>query len=137
VIYGVGTDIVKNDRFKSWQDFSHDKFLRVFSEDELASCQKESGYNFASLGVRFAAKEAFFKALSATLVRLCLTKNEFSFLFVCKHVRVGKTVWDVPILEVDWKAIEQQIDHSLPKLRVELSLSHEQDYSVAFVVICA
>ena len=93
-------------------------------------------YDSSSLAARFAAKEAFFKALSATLVKLGYTKKEFSLLFLCRHVSVVKSTWDVPVLKIDWTAIEEKIENNLQKLKVELSISHEKDYAVAFVVIC-
>ncbi len=137
---GIGTDIVEVARFKSWQNYSKTKLLRVFSEQELNYClcksdQDSCSYNLQCLASRFAAKEAFFKALSATLVKLNLTHQEFPFLFACQNVEIVKTVWDVPELNVNWKAFEKKVGERLADLEVKLSISHEKAYVVSFVVI--
>jgi len=131
----IGTDIVKVDRFSSWKNFSKKQFLRVFLENELEDCKKDGMYDFVRLAARFAAKEAFFKALSSALVKLGFTKNEFSFLFLCKNVEISKTTWGVPVLKIDWSVLQGKIGQKLPEFEVELSLSHEKDYAVAFVVL--
>ena len=130
MILGVGIDIVKIDRFKRWQDFSYDQMRRVFSRQEL-----EDPTDLSQLASRFAAKEAFFKALSASLVTLGMIENEFSFLFLCRHVEVRKTTWNVPMLHVDWESIGQVVGKGIHGLRVDLSLSHEKEFAVAYVVI--
>ena len=87
------------------------------------------------LAVRFAAKEAVFKALSAALVQLDLTRTTFSFLFLCKHVQLLKKTWDVPQLYVDWQAVEHKIGAALPALKTHVSVAHERLHVVAFVVL--
>ena len=135
MILGVGTDIVQVDRFNSWKKYSKDQLSRVFSEQELKHAFKDSEYNLEYLASRFAAKEAFYKALSQALVNLKLTKNSFPFLFACKHVELIKPVWGVPELKVDWKFFEEKIENKLPKLSTFISLSHEKLHVVAFVII--
>lgn len=135
MILGVGADIVQVDRFNSWKKYSKDQLLRVFSEQELKFGLKDGEYSLEFLASRFAAKEAFYKALSQTLVNLKLTKNIFPFLFACKHVEVIKPVWGVPELKVDWEAFEEKIENELPELSTLISLSHEKSHVVAFVII--
>ncbi|MBX9830540.1 4'-phosphopantetheinyl transferase superfamily protein [Candidatus Babeliales bacterium] len=138
MIIGIGTDIAQVARFNAWLSFSREQLYKIFSENELL----ESGFTELSahdqvqkLAVRFAAKEAFFKALSAALVQLGLTETTFSFLFLCKHVQVIKQTWEIPQLCVDWQAIERKIGKQLPKLMVHLSLAHERLHVVAFVLL--
>jgi holo-[acyl-carrier protein] synthase len=130
MILGIGTDIVHIKRLQKWSDFSYDQLRRVFAKQELIDASRP-----ASLAARFAAKEAFFKALSTALVKLGYTNKEFSMLFLCRHVSVVKSTWDVPVLKIDWAEIEAKIEQKLPKLKVELSISHEKEYAVAFVII--
>ncbi|MCF7799536.1 holo-ACP synthase [Candidatus Babeliales bacterium] len=132
MILGIGTDIIKVSRFEKWQNFSKDQLLRIFSEQELADC---SPFNLESLAARFATKEAFFKAFSASLVKLNFTQNTFSFMFSCQHVWVEKTLLGVPILKINWQAFEYKIGYKLPNFEVEISFSHEKDYVVSFVII--
>lgn len=153
MILGIGTDIVKIDRFKNWKDHflgqpvdgTHKcgiiPLKRIFSEVELADCRRDNpagdkncSYDLEGLAVRFAAKEALFKALSAALVKLEITKNEFSLLFLCRHASVEKTTWDVPALKINWSAIEEVVG-VLPKISADLSLSHEKEFAIATVVL--
>ena len=130
MITGIGVDIVQNSRFDSWKRFSQDQLRRVFSQEEIEACD-----SVVRLATYFAAKEAFFKALSATLVSLSMTNQEFSLLFLCSCVEVKKITWDVPVLHVNWSVIERKIEKKLPDLKVELSLSHEKEYSIAYVLV--
>ncbi|MFA5074696.1 MAG: holo-ACP synthase [Candidatus Babeliales bacterium] len=142
MILGIGTDIIKVSRFEKWQNFSKDQLLRIFSEEELEDCKLKNSennfcnqYNLESLAARFAAKEAFFKAFSSSLVKLNFTQNTFSFIFSCQHACVEKTLFGVPILKINWKKFENKIERKLPNFDIELSFSHEKDYVVAFVII--
>lgn len=136
MITGIGVDIVNVSRFQSLATASQERLLRVFSSEELVDCIKpDKTYDLAKLAARFAAKEAFYKALSASLVHLCLTQQTASLLTLCRPVQVTTPFWGVPTLMVDWKAIEEIIKNSLPTMRVNLSLSHEKEQAIAFVVI--
>jgi len=130
-VFAIGCDIVAVKRIRKFERFSRDKLTKIFSEEELDYCKAD----WASLAARFAAKEAFFKAFSSLLVKLKITSHEFSLLFLCKHVSVDKTTWDVPSLKVNWEAIEKKIQQKLPVLEVELSIAHENDFAVAYVVM--
>ena len=60
-IYGVGTDIVKVDRIK--KSIKNKYFIsRIFNENEIQKCKKLKK-NYNCYAKRFAAKEAFSKAL--------------------------------------------------------------------------
>ena len=144
MILGVGIDIVEVNRLKSWVVYSKQKQLRVLSESELEECIKR--YDLKSSSVfsqqvleffasRFAAKEAFYKALSAALVTLGITHKTFSFEFARQHVQVIKGTWDLPVLDIDWNAFEKKIGTKLPDLHAHLSLSHEKGYAVSCVIL--
>ena len=140
MILGIGIDIAQVDRFKRWASYSEKQLFKIFSEQELNDClcqfeQDSCKYNLECLASRFAAKEAFFKALSAALIKLNLTKNTFHLLFTCQNVEIIKTTWDVPELKINWPEFEDKIGQKLPKFQVYLSLSHEKSYSVSNVII--
>jgi phosphopantetheine--protein transferase-like protein len=136
MILGIGTDIAQIDRFADWEKKPEKHLLKIFSEQELVDCKNRTGYCLEKLASRFATKEAFFKALSATLIRLNLTNNEFSFLFSCEHISIVKGRWGVPQLEVSWPAFEKKVGQKFSDyLDVHLSLSHEKSHTLAFVVI--
>jgi phosphopantetheine--protein transferase-like protein len=157
MIFGLGTDIVDVSRFVSWADAPEARVLKIFSEQELIDCLQDSNktsqdlpsniqvavkisdappkYIPEKLAARFAAKEAFFKALSSALVKLNLTNQEFSLMFACRHVQVSKTTWGVPVLLVDWVAFEEKIGSKIPKFQVDLSISHEKNCALAVVIV--
>lgn len=136
MIIGIGVDIAKVSRFQTLSAASQERLLRVFSPQELAYClQPDTTYDLTKLAARFAAKEAFFKALSAALIHLKLTDQTSSLLAICKLVEVSSPLWGVPTLTIDWPAIETIVGSKLPHLNTQLSLSHEKDVAVAFVII--
>ena len=66
-IFGIGTDIVRVDRIKN--SLKNKKFIkRIFNEKEIFKCKKVNNSNncFAK---RFAAKEAFSKALGSGITK--------------------------------------------------------------------
>lgn len=134
MIYGIGVDIVQVVRFESWERFSSDKLERIFSQQELQYCLENDEKNWQKLAVRFAAKEAFYKAFSQTLQHLFLTHTTMSLLAFCKHVRVETSDWG-PTLCVDWDAFEKALGCRLPALKTHVSLSHEKESVIAFVII--
>jgi holo-[acyl-carrier protein] synthase len=69
MIYGIGIDLVENDRIEKIIQKWGEKFLsRVFSDREIAYCGR---YAQASIhyGARFAVKESFLKAIGIGLGR--------------------------------------------------------------------
>tara|TARA_B100000029_G_C17531290_1_gene943329 strand:- start:231 stop:623 length:393 start_codon:yes stop_codon:yes gene_type:complete len=62
-IYGIGTDIINIKRIKSSLKKGGDNFKRkIFSKDEITYCERKKNPS-AFYAKRFAAKEAFAKAL--------------------------------------------------------------------------
>lgn len=121
MIYGTGIDIVKTQRIRDAVERWGEKFLeRVFTKDEIGYAYKKKD-PFLSLSVRFAAKEAFIKALShdqnIPLIDIEVRNKDNGRPMLELHGRTGEFL----------KAREIQAIH--------LSLSHEKDYGVACVVI--
>ncbi len=135
MILGIGTDIVKISRFNSWKNFSKEQLSNIFSKQELNDIFIDKNINLQILASRFAVKEAFYKAFSAAIVKLDLNKKEFLFLFTCKNIEVIKPEWGVPILKINYSAFENKLGIKLPKLNVDISISHEKDFAVSFVII--
>ena len=61
-IFGIGTDIVDISRFKKLFNKNKKFKNRIFSEKEIKYCESRMN-KIASYSKRFAAKEAFSKAL--------------------------------------------------------------------------
>ncbi len=61
---GIGIDIIEIDRVKSAVKQYKDKFLKkIFTDREISYCTKRKALRFPELAARFAAKEAYSKAI--------------------------------------------------------------------------
>ncbi len=119
-MYGIGIDLVRIDRLDPARLSSH-VLSRMFHPDELSSLPAQPHRAGEYLASRFAAKEAFSKALGSGFrgfgpSDICTLRDE-----------VGK-----PILTVS-----ETVRKLLPSgdVRIHVSLSHEREVAVASVVI--
>jgi len=112
----IGTDIVKVSRIKALINQKAEKFLnKIFTEEEISYCNSYSDPEVHYSG-KYAAKEAVKKALlSNDLIEKISLKN-------------------IKILNKDNKVPYVVIDH-LANLNYNISISHEEEYAIAFVVI--
>jgi holo-[acyl-carrier protein] synthase len=118
---GIGVDMVHVPRLERWRT-NPGLLERYFHPDELSTAlSRGSGIN-SSLAARFAAKEAFGKALGTGLVGIVL-----------KDITVRSSDNGKPDLELfgtAWSALEKSGAN-----RVHISLGHERDSAVAMVVL--
>src|SRR3989338_2695769 len=64
MIKGIGIDIIEIDRVKEAVEKYGDNFLaKIYTPREIKYCRSHKAYKFPELAVRFAAKEAYAKAL--------------------------------------------------------------------------
>lgn len=123
MIYGTGIDIVEISRFERFVQESNDAlFTRVFTPQELSYCsvKKKSAQHYA---LRFAAKEAFFKASGLGL------RDGMSW----RDVEVVNNDLGKPDLRLHGRAAEIFTELGLHK--VHTALSHDGAYAVAMVVL--
>ena len=123
-IYGIGSDIISNIRIK--KSLKNKKFLkRIFTMEEIKKGSTLKN-KFMYFSKRFAAKEAFVKALG-TGFRDNINFNSISIL----NDKKGK-----PYIKFE-KSLKKKIIllTKNKKLNVFLSLADEKDYSLAFVII--
>ncbi len=125
MIFGIGTDISDVRRFEKWVK-EPDFFLRFFNDNEQfeGNLEKNIGAATRHYAARFAAKEAFSKALGTGFAGLKL--NDF---YVAK-TQEGKPFFKFG--EETLKILKAKVGE---KFNVQLSISHEKDYAVAFVII--
>lgn len=123
MIFGIGTDIVEFARFEAmWARYGVRFAERVLSERELPEFRTQS-HQARFLAKRFAAKEAFAKAVGSGL-RHPVSLHHISVT----HDGLGK-----PVLQFD-----DQLRIYLAQLGINghhLSISDERDMIVAFVVL--
>ncbi len=121
MILGIGIDMVDIGRIESWLQ---DQALmnRFFSAEEVEYINNRGKGAAPSLAARFAAKEAFGKALGSGLSGIVL-----------KDIMVKRNADGKPDLAVEGTALK-----ALQRAggeRVHLSLSHEGNLAVAQVLI--
>jgi holo-[acyl-carrier protein] synthase len=123
MIIGTGLDIVNIDRMERVMTRWGNLFLhRVFTEKEIGGCQKRM-HPPECFAMRFAAKEAFLKAIGWGL------RNGIQWI----DLEVENDPLGKPFLSFHRKAREV-----LETLRCEksfLTLSHERPYAVAHVIL--
>lgn len=121
MILGLGIDFVNVGRMKHWSEV--DGIInRYFHKNEIDSSKTRGNSYILSLAARFAAKEAFGKALGTGLRGLKLTDIEV------RNNHNGKP--DIILHNTALKAFTQKQGKSL-----HLSLSHEEEAAVAVVII--
>ena len=123
MIKGIGTDIVKVSRIGDMMARHSSRFLgRVFTPREIlqASNYKPEKQYFAA---RWAAKEAFSKALGTGIGEKCAWLD----------INVVSDLNGRPSLEISGTALETAKLKGIENIQV--SISHEDNYAIAFVVL--
>lgn len=123
MIYGIGVDIVSIVRIESIIKRWGDRFVgRVFTPDEAAICY-DRAYPSSAFALRFAAKEAFSKALGSGMRKGLKWRDIEVFNYPS-----GK-----PSLRLHGTSFE--ICREKDITGIHLSLSDEGEYGVAMVVL--
>lgn len=123
MIYGIGIDLVENDRMNNIIQKWGDKFLcRVFSEREIAYCGRHA-QAYIHYGARFAVKESFLKAIGIGLGR-GVKLNEIEVV----NEESGK-----PELMLHGGAQEHIVGAGIEK--IHLSITHTKSYASAMVLL--
>ena len=123
MIYGVGTDLVNIERVKKILSKNRDGFVkRVLSEHEQAlfANKADSAAYFAK---RFAAKEAFAKALGTGIGRVVSFQD-----LTIRNNENGKPYF-IPSEKLRQYLVENNIK------KAHLSISDESQNAIAFVVL--
>lgn len=122
MIYGIGTDIVYIPRILRISQKYGEKFLnKVYTKKEIEISKKYNSQEVRAkyFAKRFAAKEAFVKALG----------TGFSQGIIMKDIEIYSNIRGKPHLAITKDFISKDY-------KIHLSLSDDQDYATAFVVIC-
>ena len=125
-IFGLGTDIVNIKRIENLLEKHGDIFKnKVFSISEIAYCEKKK--NLASYyAKRYAAKEAFLKALGVGI----------SKGFVLKNIEILNDKAGKPLIKLKGKTLllfKKKIKSK--KYQIDLSLSDDNPWAIATVII--
>lgn len=121
-VLGIGTDLANIARFRKFLEPGNKVVERILSpaEREYALRMKDPAPHLAA---RFAAKEAFVKALGTGL------RDGLSWQQIC----VERNELGCPSLQLSGRAAELLAARGASK--VHLSYSHDGDYAVATVIL--
>lgn len=123
MIIGIGVDIVNIERIENLMVRLGSLFLnRVFTEKEIHWCQQRARPQ-ECFAIRFAAKEAFLKAIGWGL------RNGIQWI----DIEVENDPMGKPLFSFHRKAKGVLEAHQIEKAL--LTLSHERSYAVAYVLL--
>ena len=121
MIAGIGVDVIHVQRMKRWRKIPG-LLDRYFHSDELsAALERGSGVDL-SLAARFAAKEAFGKALGTGLAGITLKD------VMVKNRHNGQP--EILVFDTALAALQRS-----GAVRIHVSLTHERDNAIAMVVL--
>ena len=122
MIHGIGTDIVAVKRLQGmWERHGNKALEKLLAPQEFADFAKAADKG-RFLAKRFAAKEAFSKALGTGIRPPAVLPA-----IAVAHDELGK-----PILAFCGRLAEMIENHGL---KAHLSLSDEADYAIAYVIL--
>lgn len=126
MIFGIGIDIIEIDRIKAELEKHRDRFSKmVFTEKEIDYCSRNKNLNAQSqcFAGKFAAKEAFFKAIGTGL-RNGLSWKDVEIL----NDKLGKPGFVL-------KNNSLKIIETNQIFNIQLSISHCHNYATAVVIL--
>ena len=125
MIKGIGTDVIDINRIKTIIAGHGNRFLRkVFTEAEIEYCKSKKN-PFIHFAGRWAAKEAFYKALPLS----CQSVSSWKSIQVIFNDGSGK-----PMVDISNSALKQCLRQENIE-SIQLSISHEKLFCIAFVVL--
>ncbi|MFH1576084.1 MAG: holo-ACP synthase [Candidatus Margulisiibacteriota bacterium] len=119
---GIGVDIIEIERIKLAANKYGDRFLRkVYTDKEIAYCCRRKIYRFPELAVRFAAKEAYSKAIGTGIAGFGRNNDGIKWT----EVEIVNNKNGKPLIARKGKVLGN----------AHVSLSHSRDYAVATVYV--
>jgi holo-[acyl-carrier protein] synthase len=122
MLKGIGIDIIEIDRVKEAVEKYGESFLKkVYTEKEINYCCKRKNYRIPELAVRFAAKEAYSKAIGTGIAGFGRNNHGIKWT----EVEVINDPHGKPLLSFKGKIMG----------KAHVSLSHSRDFAVASVYV--
>ncbi|MBI5218947.1 MAG: holo-ACP synthase [Bacteroidia bacterium] len=122
MIFGIGTDIIEVGRIRKQISKTGNLKESLFTKAEIEYCESKHD-NARHYAARFAAKEAFLKALGTGL------RDGFSF----REIEVLSDNLGRPEIKVYGKVKKFTVYHKL--IYFNVSITHVKDYANAMVII--
>ena len=127
-----GTDIIEIERIKkaieeneieNKKEFKNLFLDKIYTLNEINYCESKGKMKYQHYAVRFAAKEAIFKAIS----NLLKDKYELSW----KNAEIINDDMGRP--QVKFINISKELEEKI--VNIDISLSHSKEYAIAMVVL--
>lgn len=123
----IGIDTVEIYRFENWKNYNIQQLNHIFTLKEIEYCLSLPLKSAERFAVRFAAKEAFFKALSSYL------QTSISTFKIFKNAEIYKNKLMIPSMQVHDIKIKKILKKN--KINIKISLTHTQNIATAIVII--
>lgn len=123
MIVSIGVDIIEVYRIRETLERTPRFTERVFTEKEREYCQAKGAAAAQSFAARFAAKEAFLKALRTGW------RGKISW----QDIEIQNDEFGAPYFEISGEA--KEILEKLGANKVHLSMSHTTEHAVANVIL--
>lgn len=123
MIVSIGIDIIEVYRIRETVSRTPRFLERVYTARERAYCESKGAAAAQSYAARFAAKEAFLKAL----------KTGWRGKITWHDIEIVSDADGVPSLKIEGEA--EKILETLGANRIHLSLSHTTEHAVAQVIL--
>ncbi len=124
MIFGIGNDIIEVKRIGQSLEKNVLLVNKLFTEKEQNYCNKKNeNVKYQCYAARFAAKEAFFKALG--------TGYRYGMLFT--EIEIFNDKLGKPGIKTSGKVSEFVTKNKISK--IHLSISHVKDTATAFVIL--
>jgi len=122
MIKGIGVDIIEISRIRdAVEKYGEDFLKKVFTKKEIAYCRRRKALRFPELAVRFAAKEAYSKAIGTGIAGFGRNNRGIKWT----EIEVTNNAQGKPLLSIKGKISDQ----------AHISLSHSKNYAVASVYV--
>lgn len=123
MIVSIGVDIIEVYRIRETLERTPRFAVRVFTENERAYCEAKGAAAAESFAARFAAKEAFLKAL----------RTGWRGKITWHDIEIKNDDQGTPSFEISGEALE--ILKNLGANKIHLSLSHTSEHAIANVIL--
>ncbi len=123
-IYGIGIDVIRISRIKKIIT-SKKQISRIFNKNEILKCKKKKSNVYSCFAKKFAAKEAFSKALGIGISK-GLHFNE---------IDVSNNDNGTPLIKINKGSLKTVKLILKKKYKINLSITDEKDYAIAIVTI--
>ena len=129
MIIGIGIDSVEIARFALWHNYPEKTLSRIFSTSEIEYCLGKNTLCAQRFAIRFAAREALYKALSQYD-----PSHTIPLLTLCAATKITYNK-KAPEISIDWEKIKQYCTQPVDNITSLLSMTHSQSIATAITLL--